>query len=305
MLPLLFAALADTVMVPIDETDIVEMHEWGVIELSVSSAEVVGSPVVDMVPPDPDFCVEAPVIWFHGVSFDGELTVHVPNGRVTVTYPEPSFSVEGGDGVPASVSWELTTWPREPDTADGQAIPAEEYIPELGAYYDAVASWRAVPSRQVASPDGSWSDRFVYYECEVEDLMGAPPAGAGPEWLLRDVHAPGLLLRTSDSGLPEQRPCLVDGGLPEPQGDWAPVETGELELTMCSWSGGVFRTEEVSALVETWEAAMTSVPAGERLLVFPLPRELYGSVSLLALTTERGHYVVQKRFFLCMTALEG
>ncbi len=68
MIPLFFTVLVDTVVAP-ESYQTVHVHEWGVVRFDDDGTEAMGTPWSgDYGYPYNDYCVHAPVVWFHGAN---------------------------------------------------------------------------------------------------------------------------------------------------------------------------------------------------------------------------------------------
>ena len=308
MIPLLFV-LADTVEVPIDPQGIVLMHEWGVVEVDMSVSLATGAPGATAgplypIPIDPDFCVEAPVVWFHGDDFTGIFTVEAPGGHLTVTYPEPDRVDTDQTGMPLSAVWRVSG-SRHPlimervDAVEEETFP----VPEMGHFGWAADIWRSVPGLSLTGIRDGWSERFIYYECQVEDLFTLPEGEIPSGWPLSQLQVPGLVFASGTDGQPLMSPISGTGDLETANMEYIDYSRQVFLDTVWSWSEGRLLAEEVAALVDTWEATLTSVPDGELRVLFPIPEDRYDRISTLELVTDEGHQVCAKRIFLGLVTL--
>jgi hypothetical protein len=306
MIPLLFA-LADTVMVPLENADLVLVQEWGLIEISPSACLAVGAPEGPSLPLpiDPSFCVEAPVVWFQGAEFSGTFTVQTPGGHLTVTYPVPDAVETDDSGMPHTASWHLSAsaLPRVDEIVEqmeeSRWVPAPQ---DMGGFGWAAGIWREVETHFLQGTETIWMERFLYYECEVEDLLGEPE-GNDSDWPFSGLQVPALVFRTGPEGQPETAACSIDGALPEGEPEYHPYDPDMLHASLCLWASQRIPSDKLTALVDTWEERLTTVPAGELLVLFPIPEAYYGRISTLDLRTDQDLTVVYKRLFLGMVAV--
>lgn len=318
MIGLLFAALADTIMVPV-ESEIVLVHEWGVVEMDTYSTLAYGAPIDSGNPLyyDLDYCVEAPVVWFHGTDFTGELTVKSPGGHLTMTYPDPDTAEFDTTGLPVSAVWSLQGY--SAILTEQTPVPAEDLLmieeavllewegmpeqPSTGFDW-AMDIWRSVSSLRLAGTTGNWKESFIYYECEVDELFGTPPAGAGLDWLVRNLDVPVVIFRSGPEAYSLMYPAQMTGEIPSiEERDFDAYDRELMMETLCSWAGGGFKSEEIVALLDTWEEKLTTVPYGQTIVLFPIPMEYYDRISTLSLETDQGHEVSYKRLFLGLIIL--
>lgn len=318
MFALMLAALADTVFVPVD-TDMVLLHEWGVVEIDTYTSVAVGAPTGEELPLfyDIDYCVEAPVVWFHGSDFTGKLTVTSPEGHLTVTYPEPDRVEQDRAGLPVQAVWSLEGYSvflteQTPLPLEDIPMAEEEVLPNTEGLGDRVATgfdwardiWRGVPSLGLVGTEGNWRESFIYYESQVDDLFGTPSVDAGFDWLVRDLDVPAMVFMSGPEALSMMCPVSITGEMPSPaEGDFEVYDREVMLATLCSWAGGGFKSEEITALLDTWEKRLTTVPYGENVVLFPIPMEYWDRISTLTLDTEEGCHVEYKRLFLGLIVL--
>lgn len=299
---LLLFALADTVEVPFDPQGMVFMHEWGVVEVDMSVSLATGVPVGPSYPIhiDPNYCVEAPVVWFHGDDFTGTLIVEAPGGHLTVTYPEPDRVNTDDTGMPLSAAWRVSG-SRAPfvGTVEEESLP----LPEMGHFGWAADIWRSVQSQSLTGIRDGWTERFIYYECQIEELFTLPEGEVPPGWPLSQLQVPALVFASGSGGQPLMSPCGRTGSLDTANMEYVDYSRQMFLDTVCSWSDGRLHSDEVAALVDTWETALTSVPEGELRALFPIPEDHYDRISTLELVTDQGHQVYTKRLFLGLVTL--
>jgi hypothetical protein len=302
MIPLLFA-LADTVMIPV-ENNLVLVQEWGVIEMDRSAFLAVGAPVGPAypIPDDSIYCVEAPVVWFVGADFTGTLTVETPAGHLTVTYPEPDVMDTDAAGIPHSASWRLSASALPPVEEIVEQIEESPWVPappDMGTFGWAAGIWREVETHFLLGTDSGWMERFLYYECRVDGLFGESD-GEDQNWPFSGLQVPALVFRTGPEGLPETAACSIDGSLPEGELVFHPYDRTLLLASLCLWASQRMPSDKLTALADTWEEHLTTVPAGTMLALFPIPEEYYGRISTLDLRTNQDLTVIYKRLFLGM-----
>jgi len=318
MLALLFAALADTVIVPVN-AEMVLVHEWGVVEIEAYTSLASGAPAGPELPLyyDIDYCVEAPVVWFHGADFTGQLTVTSPQGHLTVTYPEPDMVETDLTGMPTSAVWmfegrsvllpeEMSVLVEGIPQIEEETLPEGERSPEMPqTHFDwAMDIWRTSPSLILTGSVNDWKEGFIYYESQVDDLFGSPPDGADIDWLVRDLDIPAMIFLSGPEAYSLMCPAQISGDLPSPpEEDYMPYNRSALLEMLCSWGGGGFKSEEIAALVDTWERKLTTVPYGQTVVLFPIPGSYYDAISTLSLDTDQGFEVSYKRLFLGLIVL--
>jgi hypothetical protein len=306
MIPLLFA-LADTVMIPVENNTLVLVQEWGVVEISPSACLAVGAPEGPAlpIPVDPSYCVEAPVVWFQGADFSGTFTVRTPEGHLTVTYPVPDAVETDETGRPITASWRLSAsaLPQVNEIVEQmEELPWAPAPTSMGAFGWAAGIWREVETHFINGTESVWMERFLYYECEVEDLLGVPD-GDDADWPFSGLQVPALVFRTGPDGQPETAACSIDGALPVGELEYHPYDPDMILESLCLWASQRMPSDKLTALVETWEERLTSVPGGEMLVLFPIPETYNGRISTLDLRTDQDLTVVYKRLFLGMVAV--
>jgi len=304
MIPLFFA-LADTIVAPVDPADLVVVTEWGIVEIDRSACLAVGAPEGPSLPlpVDPSYCVEAPVVWFQGADFSGTFTVETP-GRLTVTYPFPDAVEEGDTGMPSTAVWRLAAsslpiMEQIERMVEESPAPAEQ---SMGHFGWAADIWREVRTHFLHGTGSVWMERFLYYECLVDDLFDAPVEDDA-DWPFGGMEVPAMVFRTGTDGAPEAAACRITGTLPGEGLDFAAYDRGLLLSTLCAWSIPGFGSDRLEALADTWETRFTTVPEGAMLIVFPIPGEYHDRISTISLRTDQELQVAYKRLFLGMVTV--
>ncbi|MFO7626277.1 MAG: hypothetical protein R6V62_03340 [Candidatus Fermentibacteraceae bacterium] len=300
MLTLLLPFLADTVVVPVDET-LIRVHEWGVVTFTSFGTEAAGAPG-DTYGFDPFgmVCVDAPVVWFHGSPFSGTFTARAGMGFVSVAYPEPSQGFEGA--TPQAVSWRIEG--RNPVPFDEAPTPR---VPDNTPFLWAMDHWRDVPCLDLYDGAGNYLDRFLYYETLIPDGIQARMNTVVEDGRhLAGLFSPeGLLITTGEGSevhvytiIP--LPVLTDALR-------LPLESTDVHEKLCDWAGGNLKSQEIAALWNTWEPFFRERPSGERWLLFPLPPETVESISSINLSFENRYDIATveyHRLFLGLVRLE-
>jgi hypothetical protein len=302
MIPLLYCALADTVVAEIPE-DIVFVHEWGVVELDEGYLEATGTPDGYLDPcgylieyyPD---VAEAPVIWFHGAMCNGDFIVEIPGGDFTFYRPVPdSLDFHAIPGIEASEThvgvWKdiqlrapyAMEWPAEEEVL--------EEIPLLEEFEWAYPLWRDVPGNYVIQPSTGFQDRFLYYECSLN----------GYEMFSGEYYGytgPALLFRAYDDELL----CSMVT-VPTNLSDGEVLTEDEIMAEICDWAGGGLKTSEIKALWYTWMPRLRTRCEldGQTVIVFPLSQEQVESISRLRFVPHNSMQVRYDRLFLGLGAI--
>jgi len=285
MIPLI-PFLVDTVVAYDDPGTLSIVHEWGVVVFQENSILLCGGPWPETDYPD-DMCAEAPVVWIHGEPFSGTFKVTLPrNENFTFMYPEPSSSAEG------IMEWSFSAGMVE--TVEESLPPSEQSV-YYGPFDWALPSWRSVPSLPLVFENGT-TENFLYYECTVN-------------WEFTDHF-----FRWGTHGNPVFLPEAVSEALLFTPGGVFPVQPGEEEFvamdlpmagetspdfaveTFCRWADSRMKSEEISALWETWRPELTE--GDSYWLVFPIPAGYHHEISTIELITDLGGTVAYERLFL-------
>lgn len=300
MLTLLLPFLADTVVVPVDET-LIRVHEWGVVSFTSFGTEAAGAPGGTYgFDPFGMVCVDAPVVWFHGSPFSGTFTARAGMGFVSVAYPEPS---EGFDvPTPQAVSWRVEG--RYPVPFDEAPSPE---VPENTPFAWAMDNWRDVPCLDLFGDGGRYLDRFLYYETLIPDGIQARMNTVVEDGRqLAGLFSPEGLLVTTGEESEVHVYCII----PLPVLTDAlrlPLDGSAVQEKLCDWAGGNLKSEEIAALWNTWGPFFRQRPAGERWLLFPLPPETVEGISNISLSVDSPFQDVEveyHRLFLGLVRVE-
>jgi hypothetical protein len=315
MIPLLYCALADTVIAEVPD-DMVFVHEWGVVELDDGRYDLKGARwgilddsghLIDY-SPDP---VEAPVIWFHGAGCTGTFSVEVTGGVFTELLPYPdSITVHAIPGIEASETqvavWEgleiddnlLPEMPVVAATEEACRVSGElveqdvEEIDMSKYYYDnfnwALPFWREVDCNSVHYPAADYMDCFLYYECTFMPYNMFDGDYYGYE-------GPALLFLWDENELA----CFKVNTPNEISTETALIED-EILAEICSWAGGGLKSSEISALWNTWEPAIRTRCDyyDQTVIVFPLSPEQVEMISRIRFVPDGDFQVRYDRLFL-------
>ena len=307
MIPLLFSALVDTVVVDPD-FETIRVHEWGVVQLDDSYLTATGAEWC-FLDENGEFqsgelmMVDAPVVWFHGPDFTGSFTVDVLDGDVTLLYPRPmdvdvtAASISDIDQPGDVIRWTDLSFRNEVDMVDRISSIVDS---EIENFKWALPFWREVPALTISRESDGWSDNFLYYECSVAQL---PPylGKLDEEGCIARYYGPALLFSFEDGELLAQRAEVTDqfnvstGYLTEDQ----------IQETLCQWAASNLKSSEIAALWNTWEPPIRGRCSlyGQHVLVFPLADHVVESISRLNLVTDQGFFVEYHRLFLGMTSI--
>jgi hypothetical protein len=286
--------------------DSIRVHEWGVVLYSADSVTAAGSPGYD---PFGAVCVDAPVVYFHGAAFTGDVTV-CSIGDIFSVYPEPDATggILLGDlgGLGSAVRWEdLSADPGNSVDRISRMATDGLLIPGFGWAMD---YWRVPEASWLTRRSDSFRDRFLYYEVELTRVgfplpleayapTGTPEAEISHEVLVFSrgengvvalVHGAVSDVLTADESMPVDLP-------------WQSVP--EAFETIRGWAGGLLTGEEIQALWATWEPYLLYGDwQGDSLLIFPVPQPLIERISTLMVAPDQDIPVTISRFFLGMKA---
>lgn len=313
MLPFLFPFIADTVIAPPPDYTDLFVNEWGVVVFTSEGTTVAGAPdengnlfygrqVFG------ELCVDAPVIWIHGAFFnDATLTVKTAEGSLTALFPLPDVTFNDDNDRPIIASWNISAPPPLPRRERPELI-----IPPETPFGWAMNYWRDVPSLDLFSAEnGEYMANFLYYEAGIpywEDLDGIFDAR-----VLAGRYAPDGLLITAGHEPQVERIQLIP--LPSGSGIPAhlagPLSNDEVRYIICDWAGGNLKSEEITALWETWEPFFSTLSMDdefaldrrgldEQWILFPLPWDVVEEISTIRLevhdTVDRN--ITYNRLFL-------
>ncbi|MBD3370959.1 hypothetical protein GF402_11445 [Candidatus Fermentibacteria bacterium] len=282
------------------------VHEWGVMTYGECRLELAATP-----PTFSPSAVRAPVVYFHGPEFTGTFSVRVPGGYLTDTYPVPD---SGGSG--------LAVWTGlrgSYDLRDEHTRRAIRDVP--GEFEEYLASWRQSGSL-LLSRGNDFLDKFLYYECVLEDSLLSPD-----RWIVPVQYVDGeLLLKPLVPGVSEDGEVLVlmrDGEgcryLRCPQSrlerrivpdDLLPYDTEDVVRVLLDWNHEDLDLEEIVALWKTWEDFLTGtvgsrdMPPPRFAVIARMDPEKLDELCSLELTPERDYTVEYHRFILSVLLLD-
>lgn len=291
----------------------ISVHEWGVVLYSAGSTTAVGSADYD---PLMSVCVDAPVLFFHGPAFSGDVTV-CSLGEIVHPYPEPDVLSGGltGDlgGLGSAVRWTgLDIFPEAP--SDMPVMEADDGL-QLPGFGWAAYLWRIPEASWVSRSSDSFQDRFLYYEVDLTGVgFPVPLAGYAPAFspdpelftgqvleFRRDPY--GTVACTQDQPVVDVLSASDQSSLPIDADRMSRVVVPE---AIREWCGSILTEEELQAMWSTWEPyVMYGDWPGDRLLVFPIPEALVERISLIIVSPDEDQPVTLHRFFLGMFSLEG
>ncbi len=303
MLPLMFAALVDTIVAPAAELNTIYVHEWG----AITFAEEI---VIGAAPPSDPFenfttahdwdevVSRAPVVYFYGAFFQGTFTVTVPSGTFIETWPIPEELISIAplhllNSAKAVWTFSATSW-REPGRTDISAGSDQlSFSPEI------LDIWRRPSSFLLEFGDGA-SEKFIYYECALTPRSNDDfyPAILTDESTVLDPEYHGELIRF----IKLDGKVIIDP-IAERYGTHRDLqqatEYGDVFETLCSWAGGTMISDEISAMWTTWgDWIYNGSWSGDTLLVFPLPEETIERMSSITLETSEEHEIEYSRFYV-------
>ncbi len=314
MLPLMFAALVDTIVAPPPDFNIAYVHEWGAVTFTEEVVHFGTGPeafpdiFTDVTEPDiwDEPVARAPVVYFYGAPFTGTFTVTVPDGEFIETVPEPRFPEPpvqaDSDGGGASVArWRITSDPYL--GRDGFESPGSGCIPA-----DLHGAWRWPGSNTLLFDDGS-AESFIYYECSLDreicgEYWDRLRVGGDPAYHPEDTP-PMIRFEVLSTGTVAAEIFGSGEEEMEMRRSIHPIMDRESILeTLCSWSGGTMKSEEISAMWETWEDwIMSGDWSGDVLLLFPLPSEVVESMSTISLDTGENLQIEYTRFYIGVASI--
>ncbi|MCK5842540.1 MAG: hypothetical protein KAH31_10255, partial [Candidatus Sabulitectum sp.] len=316
--PLLFPFIVDTVIAPpLDYTDLF-VNEWGVVVFTSEGTTIAGAPdengnVYYGRQVFGELLVDAPVIWIHGAFFeDATLTVKAVQGTLTALFPDPDATLNNGNDRPVVASWNISAPPPLPRRERPEPI-----IPPDTPFGWAMGFWRGVPSLDLFSAEsGEYMANFLYYEAGIP--YWELPDGIFEAKILAGHYAPDGLLITAGHDPQVERIQLI----PLPDGSGIPagmaghLSDEEACDIICDWAGGNLKSEEITALWQTWEPffetlsiddeyALDRRGSDEQWILFPLPWDVVEEISTIRLdvhdSVERN--ITYNRLFLGLVRL--
>jgi hypothetical protein len=306
MVPLLYFALADTVIAEVPD-DMVFIHEWGVVELDEGYLEAKGARcgyldeggyLVDYYPVE----AEAPVVWFHGAECTGTFSVEVTGGDFTLLLPQPdSIAFHTIPGIEASET-RVSVWEGLQIVGrDELVIETEEEIPWEEIYLEdfswAMPFWREVPSNVLIYPHGDFKDTFLYYECSVNGygmFSGECYGYEGPALLFYADSGELVCIRMNTSRDQADEPEVLQF-----------LSEQEIQEEFCHWASNGLKSSEIAALWNTWEPVLRTrcQMFAQTVMVFPLSAEQIESISRIRFVPDGNYQVRYDRLFLGLGVL--
>lgn len=301
----LIASVLACVSAVVDAQQAIDLHEWGVVLYAGDSIGVLCSAGAPWLAP---VSVDAPVIYFHGAPFTGEVTVG-SLGRISDCYPEPDARggpLWNGGGLGSMIRWTgigIVTASSDVLPGDDRNGRADISIPGFDWALDL---WRIDGANRISRRSDGFADSFLYYEADFTDTgfpvplcghvePGTPPLETAFEYLEFRRTDDGAITCVSKTCLSD-RPC--DESPPLPEIDKSCETAFE---TVRGWASGILTDEEVGAMWATWEPWIYYGDwRGRRLLVFPVPQPVVEEISFIRVESEQNLPVEQHRFFLGM-----
>jgi hypothetical protein len=303
MIPLLYCALADTVIAYVPD-DVVFIHEWGVVELDEGYYEAKGTRwgtldehgyLIDYYPVG----VEAPVVWFHGAECTGTFSVEVTGGDFTTLRPRPdSIAFHAVPGLEASET-HIAVWEDLQVVDMGlPGIEREEEIPFEDIYFEdftwAMPLWREVPGNVLIHATGNFKDTFLYYECSMNGygmFFGEYYGYTGPALFFWADEGELTCVRATVPSAMENRDV--------------PLSEQEIQDEFCEWAMNGLKSSEIAALWNTWEPILRTRCElnSQTVMVFPLSREQTESISRIRFVPDEELEVRYDRLFLGLGAI--
>jgi len=303
MVPLLWCALADTGIVNVP-SNMVFIHEWGVIEVDEFYLEAEGCPdgwvgEYGYFQDYPENEVTAPVVYFHGAECSGTFSVEIHDGLFTTLLPYPdSVAHAAVPGLPGSDVY-TAVWEDLRITKDPPAITEETETTRgpyrLDCFSWAVPFWREVPANTVYYPATDFEDVFLYYESTINN----------PEMFMGDYynHRGEALVFFSEDG---ELTCVKVTVPDETDARGETLSDLEIMTELCGWAHNGLKSAEITALWKTWRPLLRTrcELEGQTLMLFPLTVEQEEMVSTLRFVpTENRLLVSYERLLLGLGAI--
>ena len=295
MIPLMLAAaLVDTIVAPEDWNSVI-IHEWGVITISedmllesVPELEYLSNPW------NSQFLeVKAPVVYFHGSDFYySEFTVELLSGYFTEVYPYP----EDFQSDDSAITWNILS-----GCNMGEYELPSSVLPENRTYSGwAMDEWRNGAAHVLDFGNGTM-DRFLFYECSIPLDEDNPPypfvRGRG---LDSSFEGQVLVFSINENDQIEMMLCGASG-ISHSSPEMAPYSRNTVMETLCEWSNGYMKSEELNDLWVTWEDYVLSGEwHGDRLLVFRIPGNTVDGMTTISLKSPQNPDIIINRFYLGM-----
>lgn len=288
--------------------DVISVHEWGVVLYSSGATTALGMPASS---PYGEITVDAPVLYFHGPAFTGDVTV-CSLGRIFAAYPEPDVAGGpmtdlGGRGLGSMIRWSGLSISPQPSDDMPAGDDRSDILPRFGW---AMSLWRAPEASWIAREKDSFQDGFLYYEVDLSEVGFPVPldgfcAADAPD----DERVTGdlLVFHRLDDGTVACTLESADGLLFSDESVPSPSADRSCEAAFDSvrqWADPFLTEAETRAMWATWEPYILYGDwQGRSLAVFPLPQPLVERISAIIVTPGSGEEVTQCRFFLGMLAI--
>lgn len=297
--------LATALLYTVESTDdTISVHEWGAVLYTAGSTVATGSPAYD---PLGSICVDAPVLYFHGPAFTGDVTV-CSLGRIFSTYPEPDEA--GGPmldlgGLGSAIRWMDISVSTEDGilTVDRRSVD-DVLIP---GFDWALPLWRVPRSSWISRARDSFCDRFLYYEVDLSGV-GFPlplPEYASEGATEEEIFTGDALVFRRLNGFVTCMPMTGEGMVVCDESDRPAIvdKSGETAVAAIrQWAGAILTEDEIQAMWATWEPyVLYGDWQGDSLVVFPVPQPLVERISTIIVTPDSGIPVSCSRFFLGMS----
>ena len=283
-----------------DDGSVVEIHEWGIVELGREFGAVSAYPgvyeVEEYFEPYPAAEVRAPVIWYHGAECTGTLTVQVNMSGFTTLIPRPDCVEEPLVAGRMGFGPFIATWRnldiRDPEVAEsiwGDRWYREDITPPVpDDLLFAFEAWRRVPCNVVHHPSSGHIDSFMYYETEMYDagMFEGDWYGYSGEALVFFEESGGM--------------ACVRSPIPTMEGYGGERLTDQAVVdTINSWSTDMTH-EEMLAFWATWEDYLEErcVEDEETLMLFPLSNDQVEAISRVTFTPDQDLEVVYTRLLM-------
>ena len=292
------AALMDTVCV-IDDWNGLEIHEWGVLTVAdeymvdAIPGETDGPLLIDV----PNLDDRAPVVYFYGAEFtDGEFSVSLPSGVFTASYPQPDAISPDG----STITWRI----RSASNLGIEEIPPQSLPEQLSTTAWSMNEWRNGQANVLEFENGSM-DRFLFYECSIPLTSSFYPFTDTGHL---DESFDGQVIELSYSAVTTSVPEMTvfsygdsDQELSEPE----PYDFDRVLSTLCTWSAGEMKSEEINDLWVTWQDhALDLIDDGGTLLIFRIPAESVERISTISFSAEGWDLLTIRRFYLGMAVVD-
>lgn len=295
MIPLMFAAaLVDTITAPEDWNSVI-IHEWGVITISedmllesVPELKYLSNPLSSQF-----LEAKAPVVYFYGNNFnDAEFTVELSSGYFTEVFPYPE-DFQSND---SAITWNILS-----GSNMGEYEIPPSVLPENRIYSGwAMDEWRNGVAHLLDFGNGTM-DRFIFYECSIPfDIDNFPYPFTRRRGLDSSFEGQVLVFSRNENDQMEMILCGV-AGISHSSPEMVPYSRNTVMETLCEWSNGYMKSDELYDLWITWEDYVLSDEwYGDRLLVFRIPVSTIDRMTTIRLESPQDQDIIISRFYLGM-----